>query len=404
MKESSHIPRTFRRITVGVAALAFATLLVATTVGCSDDKATPAAGVTMYLGTYTKGWACDPMVTNDCTSEGIYKASFDPATGTISTPVSVAKTVNPSYLAISPNGKYLYAVNEVDDFVVGEKTGAVSAYSIAADGSLTLLNQVSSKGADPCHISVTRAGTVVMVANYSGGSVTTFAVGADGKLAEGNNVMHVGMGPHMNQTSPHAHFIVEGKNGLIYVADLGADKIFVYKLDAATAKLTPNTSPSVMLTPGSGPRHIAFHPSKDFVYSNDELSSSVTVFQHDPAMGKLTEIQTISSNPAGVTMSDTAEVQITPDGKYLYVSNRGPNTIGTFSIGADGKLTPINYPSTEGNWPRDFKLDPSGKYVLVGHQKSNDIFVFKVDPATGMLTKSGSKTVMSKPVNFVFMP
>jgi len=372
--------------------------------GCSTEEAAepppPAGALTMYLGTYTKGWACDK---NDCTSKGIYKAAFDPATGKIYKPTVAAETVNPSYLARSADKKFLFAVNEVDDFKAGEKVGGVSSFSIGADGNLTLINQVSSLGADPCHISVTSTGQL-MVANYSGGNVATYLVGADGKLAEGNVTQHTGMGPHPNQTAPHAHFIVENpkKAGMIYVADLGIDKIMIYKLDPATAKLTANTPPSAALPPGSGPRHIAFHPTKDLVYVNDELSSSVTVFTLDPATGGLTELQTIKSNPAGSTEeSNTAEVQITPDGNTLYVSNRGPNSIGTFTIGADGKLTPMDFPKSLGDWPRDFKLDPSGKYVLVGHQKSNNIFVFKIG-ANGKLEAAGQSQTLSKPVNFLF--
>jgi 6-phosphogluconolactonase len=384
-------------------ALGSAMLSLVASSGCSSEETEappPPGALTMYLGTYTKGWACDK---NDCTSKGIYKAAFDPATGKIYKPTLAGATINPSYLAKSADKKFLFAVNEVDDFKTGEKVGAVSSFAIGADGNLTLINQVSSLGADPCHISVTKAGQV-MVANYSGGSVATYMVGADGKLAEGNLTQHTGSGPHPNQTSAHAHFIVESPKtaGLVYVADLGMDQVTIYKI-GADAKLTPNTPPMVMLTPGSGPRHIAFHPTKDLVYVNSELSSSVTVFTLDPATGGLTELQTIKSNPATSTeASDTAELQITPNGNTLYVSNRGPNSIGTFTIGADGKLTAMDFPKTMGDWPRDFKLDPTGKFVLVGHQKSNDIFVFKIG-AGGKLEPAGQSRTLSKPVNFLFL-
>lgn len=371
--------------------------------GCSSDdppeEMPPANALTVYLGTYTRGWACDKM---DCTSKGIYKAAFDPATGKIYTPTLAGESDNPSYLAKSADGKYLFAVNEVDDFKAGEKVGGVSSFAIGADGNLTLINKVSALGADPCHISVTAAGQV-MVANYSGGNVATYMVGADGKLAEGNVTQHTGMGPHKNQTSPHAHFIVENprKAGMVYVADLGIDKVMIYKIDA-TAKLTANTPPFAMVPPGSGPRHIAFHPTKDLVYVNDELSASVTVFTLDPATGGLTELQTIKSIPATSTeASDNAEILISPDGNTLWVSNRGPNSMGTFSIGADGKLTAMDFPKTMGDWPRDFKLDPTGKFILVGHQKSNDIHVFKIG-AGGKLEPAGQSRALSKPVNFLF--
>jgi 6-phosphogluconolactonase len=369
-----------------------------------------ADGTTVFIGTYTRGWACPPGNKNTavCTSKGIYRATFDPKTGALGKPVLAAPSDNPSYLAVHPGGKYLYAVNEVGDYG-GEREGGVSAFAIEPSGKLRPINQVSSHGADPCHLSLTASGSHLLVANYSGGNVASYLVGAGGELKEGSTVPNEGThGPHLNQDAAHAHFIVEGPTaGLIYVADLGLDKVLLYRLDAATGKLAPHAaSPFAALPPGSGPRHLAIHPNQKFLYTNAELSTSVAVFARDPASGvlKAPALQTISSIKQPYTKpSNNAGLQISADGRFLYVSNRGPDSITTFAVDeTSGTLTTVETVSSGGREPRDFKLDPTGKFLLVGHQNSDDIVVFRIDAKTGKIKPAGRKVRLSKPVNFAF--
>lgn len=388
--------------------------------GGKDDGATTGGNtasnqpVTVYFGTYTRGWACPPPETagGPCTSKGIYRASFDPRTGTLGEPALAAESDNPSYLAISADGRHLYAVNEVDDYK-GEKSGAVSAFAIDSAGALTLINQLSSHGADPCHLSIAGGGGSLLVANYTGGNVSSYHIGPGGELSEGNTLANPGdHGPHMNQDSAHAHFIVEGPTAnLVYVADLGLDKVLLYDLDPAAGKLSPHTAqPFVMVTPpGSGPRHIAIHPNQRFLYTNNELGTSASVFARNPGSGSLEAaaaqtISTISLPYSGA--SDNAEMQISPDGRFAYVSNRGDhNSITTFSIDpATGKLQFVENMPTGGRIPRDFKIDPTGKFLLVGHQASDDVMVFAINAASGRLQPQGPSVKLSKVVNFAFLP
>jgi 6-phosphogluconolactonase len=373
-----------------------------------------APAVQVFIGTYTRGWACPPQNKDSaaCTSKGIYRATFDPRTGKLGPAELAAESDNPSYVIVHPNGKLLYAVNEVGDYQgsqKNEKAGAVSAFAIEPSGKLRLLNQLSSHGADPCHLSLTASGKQLLVANYSGGNVSSYLVGADGSLKAGNTVADAGAhGPHANQDAAHAHFIVEGPApGLVYVADLGLDKVLVYQLDAASGHLEPYAAaPFATIPAGGGPRHLAIHPSGKFLYTNNELATSASVFTRDPATGALgaTPLQTLSTIPAGFSKhSDNAAIQISADGRFLYVSNRGHNSINVFSVdAASGKLKSIQNVPSGGREPRDFKLDPSGKLLVVGHQNSDDIYVFKIDPRTGKLTRSGGKLTVSKPVSFAF--
>jgi 6-phosphogluconolactonase len=370
--------------------------------------------VTVYLGTYTRGWACPPPETNGatCTSKGIYRATFEPKTGTLSEPALAAEADNPSYLTVSADGRTLFAVNEVDDYK-GEKSGAVSAFAIDGAGGLSLINQLSSHGADPCHLSIAGGGHTLLVANYTGGNVSSYRIGAGGELSEGITLADPGEhGPHMNQDAAHAHFIIEGPTpNLVYVADLGLDKVLLYDLDPATSKLSPHAAqPFVVVTPpGSGPRHIAIHPTRRFLYTNNELGTSASVFARSPDSGGLeaTSVQSTSSIPLPFSGgSDNAEIQISGDGRFAYISNRGDhNSISTFSIDpASGKLTLIENVPTGGRIPRDFKIDPSGQFLLVGHQTSDEMMVFAIDRSSGKITRRGPVVTLSKVVNFAFLP
>lgn len=245
------------------------------------------------------------------------------------------------------------------------------------------------------------------MANYTGGSVAAYGVEADGRLKEGKVVQLVGMGSRPEPSAPQAHSVTEGPNGLIYVTDHGTDRVFIYELDAATSTLTPSAPASVQLEPGTGPRHLAFHPSKNIVYVNAELSAEVVVFQLDRTTGDLTPLQTVSAVPPGTAAEvspNTAEVQVSPDGKFVYVSVRKANKIAIYSVADDGTLTAIDFPSSGGETPRDFKLDPKGNFLLVGHQDTNDVSVHEIDKVTGNLTLVNPKTAVSKPVNFLFLP
>ncbi len=381
----------------------FLSALLASNTGCRQPEA---KGIPLYIGTYTKGWACE--VRNGgkgaCGSSGIYRSMFDPETGTLSEARLVAETENPSYLAISRNGEFLYAVNEVGDYN-GQETGGVSAFRIEASGELQFINQVGSHGADPCHLSINGAGDHLFVANYSGGSIASYTIGSDGSLSAADHVKHTGSGPHKNQPVPHAHFIAESpKSGKVYAADLGADRVFAYDVTSG-ARLSEATAATGKTPEGAGPRHLAFSADGKFVYANAELSSHVVVLAMDVS-GALQEIQYISTLREGYQDdNNTAEIQLSHDGKFAYVSNRGENSIAIFSVNQDdGKLAFIETTPAGVDWPRDFKIDTTGKYLLVEGQKSDNIAVLKIDTGTGRLTNTGNDLKINKPVSIAFMP
>ena len=357
--------------------------------------------LSVYIGTYTKG----PLSGGDGRSQGIYRTTFDPTSGRLSDDVTLAAACdNPSYLAVHPNGRFLYAVNEVDDFD-GQRSGAVSAFAIELSGKLRLVDRRSSHGADPCHLSVSRSGRHLFVANYHGANVSTYLIGDDGRLRDAVTVRHQGAGPHPNQTAPHPHFAAEGPEpGSLFVADLGVDKVVVYRVDQATGALSAAEPAFAPLHPGAGPRHLAFHPNGRFVYVNNELASEVTVFSRDARTGTLAEVQTIGTLPEGHPgKNDTAEIALPPDGRFLYVSNRGHDSIARFSVEAtDGRLSPLGHTPTGGACPRDFKLSPDGRFLLMENQRSDSIVVFAIDRATGALGRSESVLSTPTPVCLAF--
>ncbi|MCC7051768.1 MAG: lactonase family protein [Gemmatimonadaceae bacterium] len=358
----------------------------------------------LYIGTYTQGWACAEK--SDCTSAGIYRAEFDATTGALAAPVLVATAVNPSYVTVHPGGRFAYAVSEVGDHM-GQATGAITAYRIGAGGQLTAIGTLSSFGQDPCHVSVDASGRHLFVANYSGGSIASYRIATNGTLTVASTIAHAGSGPHANQRGPHAHWIAESPaRRRVYVADLGIDQVRVYRVNAATGALTLNAAPPGQLPPGSGPRHIAFHPSNRYAYVNNELASTVTVFRHAAATGALSPVQTLRTVPEGFTgENNTAEIQASADGRFVYVANRGHNSIAVFAVDAtSGRLTLLDVTPSLGDWPRDFKLDPTGGFLLVEHQKSDNIVVFRIDRATGRLTPTGHELRVSKPVSIAWMP
>jgi 6-phosphogluconolactonase len=345
----------------------------------------------VYVGTYTDG-----------ESEGIYRFTLDPDTGRASPPVLAAPAENPSFLARHPSGRYLYAVGEMGEFQ-GERTGAVSAFAVDLEtGDLVLLNQQPSMGTGPCHLVVDGSGRTVLVANYGSGTVTALPVEEDGRLAEPSSVQaHAGSGPNASrQEGPHAHGLaLDAPGRRAFAADLGADRVFVYDLEASTGGLTPGDPPAVALAPGSGPRHVVFDPSGTHLYSINELDSTVTVLRYDAARGALEHVQTVSTLPEGFEgESWTAEIAVSPDGRFLYGSNRGHDSLAVFAVDAgSGRLTPVGHVPTGGRWPRHFSIEPGGRWLLAANQRSDNVVVFRLDPESGMPTPAGEVPV-PKPV------
>lgn len=382
-----------RRLILGVCCLCGVSSLVS-----AADA--PSGKQRVYFGTYTGK-----------SSKGIYRSELDLAAGKLSPPVLAGEAVNPSFLAIAPSQKFLYAVGEVND-INGKKGGGVSAFAIdSATGDLKMLNQQSSVGAGPCHIVVDRTGKTALVANYGGGSAAALPIQADGKLGEASSfVQHTGSSINPgNQAGPHAHSInVDAANRFAVVADLGIDKVMVYRLNPDKGMITANDPPSASVEAGSGPRHFAFHPNGKNAYVINEIKLTVTAFQYDAEKGVLTPQQTISTLPDGVTdrkgMS-TAEVQVHPSGKFLYGSNRGHHSIAIFSIdSATGKLTAVGHQGQGIKTPRNFGIDPTGNYLLVANQDGDSVTVFRIHQTTGQLESTGSTIAVGTPVCVKFLP
>ncbi len=349
----------------------------------------------VYIGTYTK-----------TEEQGIHWLKLDMGTGKLTAVGKLSGQKNPSFLAIHPNKKFLYAVNEIGSYK-GEKAGGVSAYSIdQKTGTLTFINQQSSKGGAPCHLVIDATGRNVLVANYTGGSVVSLPVSRKGRLRQASSfIQHTGSSLlKPRQAAPHGHSInVSPGNKFAVAADLGLDKVLVYGFDPKGGKMTPAGFAKV--APGSGPRHFAFHPNGMFAYVINEITLTVTAFSWDETKGKLEEIQTITTLPVerGKGMS-TAEVQVHPSGKFLYGSNRGHNTIAVFSIDQKtGKLSAVQHQSTLGKTPRNFGIDPTGKFLIAANQSSGDIFTFWINQDTGQLKSTGHKIEVPMPVCVKFL-
>ena len=349
----------------------------------------------VYIGTYTK-----------TEEQGIHWLKLDMGTGKLTAVGKLSGQKNPSFLAIHPNKKFLYAVNEIG-YYKGEKAGGVSAYSIdQKTGALTFINQQSSKGGAPCHLVLDAMGRNVLVANYTGGSVVSLPVSRKGRLRQASSfIQHTGSSLlKPRQAAPHGHSInVSPGNKFAVAADLGLDKVLVYGFDPKGGKMTPAGFAKV--APGSGPRHFAFHPNGMFAYVINEITLTVTAFSWDETKGKLEEIQTITTLPVerGKGMS-TAEVQVHPSGKFLYGSNRGHNTIAVFSIDQKtGKLSAVQHQSTLGKTPRNFGIDPTGKFLIAANQSSGDIFTFLIDRDTGELKPTGHSIKVPMPVCVKFL-
>jgi 6-phosphogluconolactonase len=366
------------------------------TVEAQNPKA-EAERMWVFLGTYTRA-----------KSEGIYRAALDLKSGALSNPELAAKVENPSFLALHPSGKFLYAAGELSNFE-GQPGGAVSAFALDdGTGRLEQLNQQSSRGAGPCHLVVDRTGKNVLVANYGGGSVAVLPIEEDGRLRPASSfVQHKGSSVNpKRQEAPHAHSInVDPAGAFAVVADLGLDKVLVYRFDAAAGTLAPNNPPHATVSPGAGPRHFAFHPSGRFAFVINEMNSTVTAFDYDAKKGTLSEIETESTLPSPQSGNSTAEVQVHPSGKFLYGSNRGHNSLAIFRIDSQkGELTPVGHQLTGGRTPRNFGIDPTGKFVLAANQASDSVVVFRVDENTGELKETGQSIKVPTPVCVKFLP
>jgi 6-phosphogluconolactonase len=380
----SHISAT-RAILITTAAVAAMVAL---------DAAPPAATgqYLAYVGPYTH---------RPSTSKGIYAYKYDAKTGKFTSIGLAVETPDPSFVVVHPNHKFLYAVNETGQ-------GTVSAFAIdTATGMLKALNQTSSKGSGPCHLVVDPSGKWLFAANYNSGSVAAIPVNADGWLGEAaSSVQHAGSSVNASrQKGPHAHETVLSPDAkILFVPDLGMDKIMAYRWDAK-GQLTANDPPFTQIAPGSGPRHMAFHPNGEFAYVMTEMTSSVIAFSYDAKKGSMTEMQTYPATPADFTGQKAgAEIAVHRNGKFLYASNRNHNSIAIFTIDAKGALTAAGNVSVQGKTPRHFTIDPSGDFLVVENQDSNNIVIFKIDPNTGALTPTGDTLEISQPVSLVFVP
>lgn len=345
----------------------------------------------LFVGTYTKGTA----------SKGIYVYQFDAATGE-ATLVSTAATANPSYLAVAPGGKFLYAANETEG---KDEPGGVSAFAFdKTSGQLRFLNKQNSGGGGPCYVSVDASRKWAMVANYGGGSLAALPIHADGSLgALTQQIQHTGSGPNkQRQEKPHVHSVTFSPDQQYLIsADLGLDELSIYKFNAAATTHPLSTSPSsaVHCGPGDGPRHISFYPGKPYVYAMMEMGGAVDVFHW--SNGTLTSLKRVSSLPEGFKGDiGSADIHMAPKGKFLYASNRGDaNSIVIYSVDpATGGLTVKGFESTQGKTPRNFTIDPTGHWLLVANQRSDNIVVFRIDPQTGLLKATGKQLSVPAPV------
>ena len=349
-----------------------------------------------YVGTYTSG-----------RSEGIYRYRLSLSDGGLRHEGTARGVVNPSFLALGPRGRHLYAVNEVEEFG-GKPSGAVSAFAVdPRTGDLRLLNQQPSMGGAPCYLTVDRAGRFVLVANYVGGNVAVLPVRRDGSLGAATDVrQHEGSGADPErQGGPHAHCVLlDRANRYAFAADLGIDRVMVYRFDARAGKLAAGAAPWAAVRAGAGPRHFTFHPDGRHAYVINELDSTLTVFRYDAARGALTEVQTTGTLPPGFSgKSYCADVHVSPSGRFLYGSNRGHDSIVVFAVdAATGRLTPVQHEPTRGSFPRNFAIDPTGAFLLVANQRSDNIVTFRIDPSRGTLRPAGRAAEVPSPVCLKF--
>jgi 6-phosphogluconolactonase len=346
----------------------------------------------VYIGTYSNGG-----------SKGIYVFRLDAASGQLHDTGQAAQAQNPSFLALHPSGRTLYAVSEMAQ--AGDQPGGgVSAFAVDAQtGGLTFLNQQSSRGAGPCHVAVDSGGRLLTVANYGGGSIASLPIAEDGRLGEATAFFqHEGSSVNpQRQGEPHAHSVCfDTASRFALACDLGLDKILIYEVDAGQRRLTPSQVLGATTHPGAGPRHFDFHPSNRFGYVINELDSTVSAFTYEPDRGELQEIQTLSTLPHGFEGQNSgADIHVAPSGRFLYASNRGHDSIVIYAIDqATGLLALIGHEPTQGKTPRNFGIDPAGAFLLAANQDSNSIVAFRIDAESGQLSPTGQSVKVPSPV------
>jgi 6-phosphogluconolactonase len=352
----------------------------------------------VYFGTHTEG-----------PNRGFSLARFDTATGILTKPEFLIQAAAPAFFVIHPDGRHLYASNSIKTFR-GQPVGAVSAYAIEpATARLTLLNQRPSGGADATYVELDATGRYLFVANYEGGNIATFALKPDGSIGKRTAFFqHTGSSVNpQRQKHAYAHSIrVDPTNRFVLVGDLGLDKVFVYRFNAQDGSMKPNDPPFVKVAPGSGPRHLTFHSDGRFVYVINEMGSTVVAFAWDSTRGALTKIETVSTLPEGFKgVNNCAEIAVHPNGKFLYASNRGHDSLAVFAIGATtGRLTLVEHVPTQGKMPRNFAFDPTGRWLLVSNHGSDNAVVFRVGKNTGRLTQTGQPVTVPSPFCERFLP
>ena len=351
----------------------------------------------VFIGTYTH-----------TDSQGIYTCRFDDDTGALEQ-VSVATGAgNPSFLALHPSKRFLYAASEVHEFE-GKEQGAVYAYSVNPDsGELTYINSQGAGGPGPCHVKVDATGRFVLAANYHGGSVCMLPINEDGSLAPASDfIQHEGSSVNpRRQDQAHAHSInPDAQNRFAYVPDLGQDRVVIYRLDTDNGRLVPSDPAYIEVNPGFGPRHFDFHPGGKWAYLINELGSTITAFGYDQETGGLSEFQVIPTLPTGFSGSNTtADIHVHPSGRFVYGSNRGHDSIAIYSVDQDsGWLTHLGHRSTGGRTPRNFGIDPSGRFILTANQDSENIVSFHIDEEYGLLTPTGRELSIPMPVCVRFL-
>lgn len=351
----------------------------------------------VYIGTGTQG-----------SSKGIYRTWFNPTDGTLAPVAVAAELSNPTFLAVHPQRPLLYAASELSASA-GKDARAMSAFAIGPkDGALTPLNQQASGSISECHLAIDHSGQYVLATSYSDGTVTSLPIEADGRLGKlACVVQHKGSSVVPNrQSTPRAHGVYfDAPNHHALVADLGLDKILMYRFDTSNGKLTANEPPSISMAPGAGPRHFAFHPNGRYGYVINEIDSTITAMTYDAERGVLAMLQTVSTLPEQCKeRNSTAEIQVHPSGRFLYGSNRGHDSIVAFAIDDQtGKLRLIGHEPTQGKAPRHFMIDPSGKFLLAANQGSDNVVVFQIDAETGKLSATGHTLAAPTPMCIVML-
>jgi 6-phosphogluconolactonase len=350
----------------------------------------------VYVGTYTQTGDSQPN-----RSESIYIYEFDGHTGNLEFRNVIHDVVNPSFLTFSKDRRHLFAVNELAEFA-GVPGGGVSAFSLSPE-SASFINAQPTHGSYPCYIKLDSTEKWALVANYGGGNITVLPIADDGQLGAATAVIqnHGHTGPHPQQDTPHAHCIIfDSDQRYVFAADLGLDQILIFRFDSVNGQLLPHTIPTIATEPGAGPRHVEFHPNGRYLYVSNELNSTIGVFDYDSSQGTLKHKQTISTLPEDfVGINSVADIHVTRSGLFLYLSNRGHDSIAVFSIDPDqGSLSLIEIASSGGQTPRNFALDLNDNFLMVANQESHNLIVFQIDKNSGRLKQTAHMLSISSPV------